>query len=575
MAIVILCPGCTVRLTLTDDRAGTSLNCPKCGSIIAVPGVHLPVPPPITRANSRLPVAPSVGPDHNHKHKVHPWAVGVGLSLCLMISIALYVVFGHGSRPQNETTAGVSAPTTTPETISGGSVSTTPHVPPVSAPTTSPEPTSGGSAPATPPMPPAGGPAPAMPTPTDKSPRDLPLTIRTFIGQLHEGDGTEADVARVKFLAMRGWMKPTDHDKLGLSGPGREPDLRIDGVYFVAFKRPVWAGPKFDIARYQRLLFFMRPGGGPWGNDFAVVAQPSDDWRADVRAWLLESPPDRGDASLWAPRTPDVAPAPRDGDPLAELRLLAKALKDPSPEKRLRALERIATFGMAGSSVVGTDLIAVMLLDTKPAVRDAACETLEKVNPKVYPHVFTIIRGETDKKKDAIESLSAMGSDASIALPLLIYCQNNPDVWRSLRGIGRFDMTDEKPDLFPLIAKIDPKNKLFASTVLTFVSTPPGMRGTWSPEKELLYNNFNPRAFGLKQMNVIDATTAEKVKALTAALNDEKLPNDIDMTIQVIAMTQAFGSDAIPALPALKRLKLSPIESIRRAATLAIETIAK
>jgi DNA-directed RNA polymerase subunit RPC12/RpoP len=37
MAIVVLCSTCSVRLTLGDDRAGTELDCPKCGNRLRVP----------------------------------------------------------------------------------------------------------------------------------------------------------------------------------------------------------------------------------------------------------------------------------------------------------------------------------------------------------------------------------------------------------------------------------------------------------------------------------------------------------------------------------------------------------
>ena len=37
MAIVVFCPGCRVRLTLGDDRAGTTFGCPKCKTPISLP----------------------------------------------------------------------------------------------------------------------------------------------------------------------------------------------------------------------------------------------------------------------------------------------------------------------------------------------------------------------------------------------------------------------------------------------------------------------------------------------------------------------------------------------------------
>lgn len=45
MAIVLLCPKCAVRLTLDDDRGGTTFECPKCATAITVPVLLSPAPP--------------------------------------------------------------------------------------------------------------------------------------------------------------------------------------------------------------------------------------------------------------------------------------------------------------------------------------------------------------------------------------------------------------------------------------------------------------------------------------------------------------------------------------------------
>jgi hypothetical protein len=56
MAIVILCPKCKTRLTLGDDRVGTTFECPRCDGPISVP---IPLPPePIP-----LPLESSPDPD--------------------------------------------------------------------------------------------------------------------------------------------------------------------------------------------------------------------------------------------------------------------------------------------------------------------------------------------------------------------------------------------------------------------------------------------------------------------------------------------------------------------------------
>ena len=52
MAIVVLCPSCSVRLTLGDDRAGTTFECPKCNNPMSVP------PDPSHRSDSLPPAMP-------------------------------------------------------------------------------------------------------------------------------------------------------------------------------------------------------------------------------------------------------------------------------------------------------------------------------------------------------------------------------------------------------------------------------------------------------------------------------------------------------------------------------------
>src|SRR5579872_1555688 len=52
MSILIRCPKCKTSLTLTDERAGTSLECPNCETNIAVPTI---LPSPATTASHSEP----------------------------------------------------------------------------------------------------------------------------------------------------------------------------------------------------------------------------------------------------------------------------------------------------------------------------------------------------------------------------------------------------------------------------------------------------------------------------------------------------------------------------------------
>lgn len=61
MAFVIFCPGCGIRLTLGDDRAGGAVDCPKCSMVIGIPTV-LPAPTPVPVPPTPLPVPARSGP---------------------------------------------------------------------------------------------------------------------------------------------------------------------------------------------------------------------------------------------------------------------------------------------------------------------------------------------------------------------------------------------------------------------------------------------------------------------------------------------------------------------------------
>jgi hypothetical protein len=69
------------------------------------------------------------------------------------------------------------------------------------------------------------------------------------------------------------------------------------------------------------------------------------------------------------------------------------------------------------------------------------------------------------------------------------------------------------------------------------------------------------------QLSAIDADTADKVKAPVAAMGDGVL------ILDVVKALEGYGRDAAPALPLLRKLRLSPDDAIRNAATDAIKKI--
>lgn len=229
---------------------------------------------------------------------------------------------------------------------------------------------------------------------------------------------------------------------------------------------------------------------------------------------------------------------------------LAKEIGAKEPAKRIKALDQIAAYG-SKANIVGEQLIDAMMHTQPSGVREAAALALEKVNLEVYPHVFAMLRGEAKEQFAAIAALGTLGKKADITVQLLLKCHFQPSVLRLDPGAR------DRLDNFPVIAKIAPKDKRFAEKVLSEISTPP-----------INDDGFNSRRriSGLEQLNVINASPDEKVKALSEALKH-------DHTVEVIRALQGLGKDAKAALPELMKLKDWDNEAIQKAAREAIEKI--
>ncbi len=238
----------------------------------------------------------------------------------------------------------------------------------------------------------------------------------------------------------------------------------------------------------------------------------------------------------------------------AAIQVVAKAiekdLKAKEPEDRVKALFKIAALG-APANVIGESVIEAMQ-DKVVAVQTAASETLAQINPKVHPHVVAILRGP--KKREAITALGQLGSEANIAIPLLLYCNDNTSFW----GGGNAKDSKYHEDLFPIIAMIAPKDTRFATSVLANVAAR-NPRG----DKTLRER----RLAAISHLHAIEAKPVDKVDALLDGLTETQT------LLPVIKAIEGFGIDAKFALPELKKLKTSPDEKVRTAAITAIAKI--
>jgi HEAT repeat protein len=254
-----------------------------------------------------------------------------------------------------------------------------------------------------------------------------------------------------------------------------------------------------------------------------------------------------------------VAPAPAPTTPEERIRLIAKDLKDPTPEKRIKALALLAASG-AEAKIASVEMIEAMHIGPQE-VRDAASEAFEKVDLKVHRHVFTIIRGTS--KYDALSHLSEMGEGAKAAIPLLHYWIAHPGEFSvpGSEGASPFDRPNlgtGKRYVLDVIFKIDRTDAKLREAVLTAIS-----RSIGDTEREHLLD----RQWAIMRLRSLKVKNEDKVKAFMAALDDKHL------TGEVIDALGNIGRDAAPALPILKKLKLSADDTIRSKAIAAIQRI--
>jgi TPR repeat protein len=242
-----------------------------------------------------------------------------------------------------------------------------------------------------------------------------------------------------------------------------------------------------------------------------------------------------------------------------ELLSLAADLKSREAATRIAALERLTALG-SEANLAGEELIEA-LSDPEPRVRKAASAGLEKVNPKVHPHVMTILGGADPVA--GLEGLRKVGPDAAIAVPLVIHLIDHPPLRIPPNGTKLAPVP--LGDIYAVLAGIGPKDRRVATIILGAVAR--RVPRNDAPEPTRVGPGLEVRLRALRQLERIEAGTDEKVKALVAALDDGW------GTVEVVHALEVMRKDAAAALPALKKLKDSPSEAVRKAAAQAVEKI--
>jgi hypothetical protein len=241
-----------------------------------------------------------------------------------------------------------------------------------------------------------------------------------------------------------------------------------------------------------------------------------------------------------------------------ELDRLVKQLKGENAPERTQAAKELAARRTDARSV-SADLCE-LTLSRDEAIRILALETLEQVNPELYPHVLTLTVDRNPQKQEAaIRAIGQMAANGKPALPIL------------LSRIDRYRQMDPKPLI------IRRENQALEFEVVTAAAIAPDDPAVIKLLVGLARPNRDPAQSSIRESALAaieeigkkhSASRKQFVPTLVEILSEprDESPSGAPLLSTVIRVVGAFGSDARDAVPALKKLKFSPDETIRQAA---------
>ncbi|HEV3143595.1 MAG TPA: hypothetical protein VGZ47_06875 [Gemmataceae bacterium] len=251
---------------------------------------------------------------------------------------------------------------------------------------------------------------------------------------------------------------------------------------------------------------------------------------------------------------------------------LARTMKDGSVVDKIDAAKELAQMGPDAKAVAGKNLAAACF-DPVPKVAQTALAALEKVWPELYEPGVTLLKdnedmmGVSNKRANACEAIAKL-PDGDAGVPFLMHhlrthLEKDNDFYRLNTAL-----TPNVEALKQLAAD----NPAFHKILLTGAS------------------NFNVkhrnRALAVEALGTLGEANPKLRKqfiptlrtACNAQSPDPKMishpKNDVrPVRVAAIEALAKFGKDAQPELPMLKKLKLDPEDSVRKAAKSAVDVL--
>jgi hypothetical protein len=330
--------------------------------------------------------------------------------------------------------------------------------------------------------------------------------------------------------------------------------------------------------------------------------------------------PDRKDVPLETDKRPpreekqpdrnDVPPEPEMKPPRQEKEPVKKESKEPPPPPKepsppptkdqtlsalildlqgkndkdcIRAARSLARLGEAGRPAARA--LCAAALDRSDDVRQAALEALEKVHPRLYQPVLTLLVDRDQQNHTlACNKLVSLGRQASEGAPvlrayILHHCSEHRPINRFPTDLHLFTIRQHShlaASGVQALLKVAPNED---ETIDLFISL--STLNNWNQPLRNLAAEVRPSA--TQSLGEIAKAYPDKRKKIVSALanaTDVKMtPNqntsDHQNTLLAVKALGQLGADAADAIPTLKKLKLHSSQQIRQAASEALDKIEK
>jgi len=253
------------------------------------------------------------------------------------------------------------------------------------------------------------------------------------------------------------------------------------------------------------------------------------------------------------------------GDTESAIDKLAKDLRNPNPNVRLKAVQKLGQLEGADKDRVSL-LLCDAILDPVPTISKTAMQFLENVYPELYKYIVVIVLDNFEPNKiQAIRGLSKMGTKARPATRLMhkVISSNITSAHERIK----FTLISASFDALRQMEAYDLETLNFMKNIIFTVEIP--YRG------EKVYIRDEVKILALEYLVEWAGTDQLKRKELIPLLKVGLGRSGGELLMKSIEISGSYGELAADLLPLLKEHKLSSNAEIREAASKAVEKIEK